>query len=49
MLPEWYPDMSTYATADNGASLVFAEGQVALFVTLITSLWYLHFAVGTIQ
>lgn len=49
MLPQWYPEITTYATADNGQALVFAEGHVALFVTLITSLWYLHFAVGTIQ
>lgn len=48
MVAQWYPEMTTYAVAENGARLMFAEGYVALAVFLITLGWYLHFACGTI-
>ena len=47
LLPK-YVHVSTYASTLDGSPLVFKEEWVALFIFIVTLVWYLHFACGTV-
>jgi hypothetical protein len=49
LLPSLITSIPTHAVSLDNTKLVFEEKYVALIVFILTALWYLHFAIGTIK
>jgi uncharacterized membrane protein len=48
ILPTLVKDLPLSTQSASGAQVVISEGVLALLVTVITTFWFLHWAVGTI-
>lgn len=49
LLPKYISEFPTYSVALDNSRLILDESYLALFIFLVTLLWYLHFAIGTIK